>query len=65
MKKINLTQMASLVIVLTLLVGSCTNATKAPMKAKLIPLEDFFKNPEKTRYQISPEIGRASCRERV
>ncbi|HKL72330.1 MAG TPA: S9 family peptidase [Marinilabiliaceae bacterium] len=55
MKKINLTQMASLVIVLTLLVGSCTNATKAPMKAKLIPLEDFFKNPEKTRYQISPD----------
>ncbi|HLW07119.1 MAG TPA: S9 family peptidase [Marinilabiliaceae bacterium] len=54
MKKINFTQMASLVIVLTLLVGSCTNATKAPMKAKLIPLEDFFKNPEKTRYQISP-----------
>lgn len=54
MKKNHLTQMVSLAIILTLLVGSCTNATKAPMKAKLIPLEDFFKNPEKTRYQISP-----------
>lgn len=54
MKKNHLTQMVSLAIILTLLVGSCTNATKAPMKVKLIPLEDFFKNPEKTRYQISP-----------
>ncbi len=25
------------------------------MKAKQIPLEDFFKNPEKTGYQISPD----------
>ncbi|MCD4792737.1 MAG: S9 family peptidase [Bacteroidales bacterium] len=25
------------------------------MKAELIPLEDFFKNPEKTSYQISPD----------
>jgi len=25
------------------------------MKAKQIPLEDFFKNPEKTSYQISPD----------
>ncbi len=25
------------------------------MKAKKIPLEDFFKNPEKTSYQISPD----------
>ncbi|MCD4734462.1 MAG: S9 family peptidase [Bacteroidales bacterium] len=25
------------------------------MKAKQIPLEDFFKNPEKTAYQISPD----------
>ena len=28
---------------------------KAPMKAKKIPLEDFFKNPEKSSYQISPD----------
>ncbi|MBN2174394.1 MAG: S9 family peptidase [Bacteroidales bacterium] len=54
MKKINLVIFASLVIGMALLLGSCNNAGKAPMKAKLIPLEDFFKNPEKTRYQISP-----------
>ncbi|MBN1340059.1 MAG: S9 family peptidase [Bacteroidales bacterium] len=34
---------------------SCDNASKTPMKAKLIPLEDFFKNPEKAGYQISPD----------
>ena len=48
MKKINLVIVASMFISLALLVGSCTNTTKAPMKAKQIPLEDFFKNPEKT-----------------
>ena len=26
-----------------------------PMTARQIPLEDFFKNPEKSRYQISPD----------
>ncbi len=55
MRKFNVIQMASLVIVLALFAGSCTNAPKPPMKAKLIPLEDFFKNPEKSRYQISPD----------
>ena len=35
--------------------GSCSNAQKVPMTAKQIPLEDFFKNPEKSRYQISPD----------
>lgn len=54
MKKINLAIIASLFIGLALLIGSCTNTAKAPMKAKQIPLEDFFKNPEKTGYQISP-----------
>lgn len=33
---------------------SCDNVSKAPMTAKQIPLEDFFKNPDKTGYQISP-----------
>jgi len=47
--------MASIIFSLALLIGSCTNTGKAPMKAKQIPLEDFFKNPEKTRYQISPD----------
>ena len=31
----------------------CNN--KKVMKAKQYPLEDFFKNPEKTAYQISPD----------
>ncbi|MEZ5195830.1 MAG: S9 family peptidase [Bacteroidales bacterium] len=39
---------------MAILIGSCTNSPKAPMKAKQIPLEDFFKNPEKSGYQISP-----------
>ena len=28
---------------------------KKPMQVRQIPLEDFFKNPEKARYQISPD----------
>jgi len=44
-----------MIISIALLTGSCTNTGKAPEKAKLIPLEDFFKNPEQTRYQISPD----------
>jgi dipeptidyl aminopeptidase/acylaminoacyl peptidase len=55
MKTTNLIRLASLMIGLALLAGSCTNAPKPPMKAKLIPLENFFKNPEKSRYQISPD----------
>jgi dipeptidyl aminopeptidase/acylaminoacyl peptidase len=55
MKTTKLIRLASLMIGLALLAGSCTNAPKPPMKAKLIPLEDFFKNPEKSRYQISPD----------
>lgn len=38
-----------------LLAVSCTNTEKKPMTAKQIPLEDFFKNPEKNGYQISPD----------
>ncbi len=32
--------------------GGCK---EKPMHAKQIPLEDFFKNPEKSRYRISPD----------
>jgi len=35
-----------------LLMGGCN---QKPMQAKQIPLEDFFKNPEKSRYRISPD----------
>ncbi len=38
-----------------LLAVSCTNTQKKPMTAKQIPLEDFFKNPERNSYQISPD----------
>jgi len=38
----------------SLLLSSCDNEEKI-MKARQIPLEDFFKNPEKTAYQISPD----------
>ncbi|MEA3476836.1 MAG: S9 family peptidase, partial [Bacteroidota bacterium] len=34
--------------------GACTEEEKI-MRAKIYPLEDFFKNPDKTRYQISPD----------
>ncbi len=37
-----------------LLSASCTNQEKKPVAAKQLPLEDFFKNPEQTSYQISP-----------
>jgi len=40
---------------IVLLAASCTNTEKKPMTAKQIPLEDFFKNPEQTSYQISPD----------
>jgi dipeptidyl aminopeptidase/acylaminoacyl peptidase len=38
----------------SLFIGGCIQENKV-MKAKLYPLEDFFKNPDKTRYQISPD----------
>lgn len=49
--------MKKLMVVMTLLalLSSCENATqKLSQKAPLIPLEDFFRNPEKTAFQLSP-----------
>lgn len=46
---------AFFIMAMALLLGSCSNTPQAPMKAKQIPLEDFFKNPEKSSYQISPD----------
>jgi len=37
---------------MSLLLGGCK---EKPMQARQIPLEDFFKNPEKSRYKISPD----------
>ena len=40
-------------ISVSLILGGCKQ--KKPMQVRQIPLEDFFKNPEKARYQISPD----------
>lgn len=37
---------------ISMIMGGCDNK---PMQAKQIPLKDFFKNPEKSRYRISPD----------
>jgi len=44
----------ALIAGVTMLFTACTNEEK-PMLAKQIPLEDFFKNPDKSSYQISPD----------
>ena len=54
MKKINLSILALLIAAAAVITSSC-NMEKKPEKAQQIPLEDFFKNPEKTAYQISPD----------
>ncbi len=47
---------AKLFILLIILIPAlCWNCKPKEKRAPLIPLEDFFKNPEKTAYQISPD----------
>jgi len=41
------------VISASFILGGCKQ--QKPVMARQIPLEDFFKNPEKARYQISPD----------
>jgi len=55
MKKINSLTVAIFAFTFFLFLGGCENKAQKPMTAKQIPLEDFFKNPEQTRYQISPD----------
>ena len=43
------------IVSIFLLASCCNHADKNQMTAKQIPLEDFFKNPEKTSYRISPD----------
>ena len=50
--KIKLT-MAGLISI-TMMLSSCNQKTK-DKEAKLIPLKDFFRNPEKSAYKISPD----------
>lgn len=47
-------------LLLLLLMGACTpettkDSTMTDTDATIIPLEDFFKNPEKTAYTLSPD----------
>lgn len=47
-------------LLLLLLMGACTpettkDSTMTDTDATIIPLEDFFKNPEKTAYALSPD----------
>lgn len=41
-------------ISMVIFMGACTEEEKI-MRAKIYPLEDFFKNPDQSRYQISPD----------
>ena len=55
MKKFNLLLILTLILSMTVM-NSCDEANQQTVtKAKKIALEDFFKNPEKTSYQISPD----------
>ena len=54
MKKISFMAMATIPVIALLMLSSCQQQP-AIMKAKQIPLEDFFRNPDQTSYQISPE----------
>jgi dipeptidyl aminopeptidase/acylaminoacyl peptidase len=53
MKKFRLLATAAISAVVFIMMTSCQQQP-AIMKAKQIPLEDFFRNPEKASYQISP-----------
>jgi len=55
MRKINLLFTTAILINIAFLLISNSLIGQSPMTAKQIPLEDFFKNPEQTSYQISPD----------
>lgn len=50
------------VLVMALLIIACTTNEKKVKRPPKIALEDFFKNPEKTSYKISPEGTKFSYR---
>ncbi len=54
MKKSHFMAMPAVAFVTIIMLAACQPKQPEIMKAKQIPLEDFFKNPEKTGYQISP-----------
>ncbi|SBW01950.1 S9 family peptidase [uncultured Dysgonomonas sp.] len=45
----------SIIALFCLTFGLVTSCNKAPVPAPILPLEDFFRNPEKASYQISPD----------
>jgi dipeptidyl aminopeptidase/acylaminoacyl peptidase len=54
MKKLRFTRTIGLAAVIFMMLAGCQPPQTTIMKAKQIPLEDFFRNPDKTAYQISP-----------
>jgi dipeptidyl aminopeptidase/acylaminoacyl peptidase len=54
MKNRQIQAMTALVVVALIMLAGCQPKQPAIVKAKQIPLEDFFKNPEKAGYQLSP-----------
>ena len=54
MKKHRLLTMAATSAVVFFILTACQQQQPTVMKAKQIPLEDFFRNPDKASYQISP-----------
>ncbi len=55
MKKLNLLLLLTLFAGVFVFTGCKEEKKEEIVRAKKIPLEDFFKNPEKTSYQISPD----------
>lgn len=37
-----------------IITGGCGKSSPPPQEVRLIPLKDFFRNPEKTEFKISP-----------
>ena len=54
MKKSTLSMIVVMFIASIFIAYGQNDSEQKTMKAKQIPLEDFFKNPEKSSYQISP-----------
>jgi len=48
----------NVILILTIIIGGCTNmsiSNEIETKTNIIPLEDFFKSPEKADFNLSPE----------
>jgi dipeptidyl aminopeptidase/acylaminoacyl peptidase len=54
MKNLHMIALLAILIGFTTIAGAQKDSEKEMTEKKLIPLEDFFKNPEKSSYQISP-----------